>query len=168
MQIFEAYKKLMTSKPDPDYKFLLAQYSYLRKLVTSVDRQLNCLVFWAAFASLFSLYFALAMILESPRDLFNGQIISQVLVIIYDTVMFFLMCLWADKMSMSSTAVASEAHWLEENSRMSPVLQIRYLLAVNQDMNFTVWGFLPLRKGFILGSIGTIITYSVLINNLIN
>ncbi|GIY46882.1 uncharacterized protein CEXT_259331 [Caerostris extrusa] len=107
------------------------------------------------------------MILESP-NLFNGQVISQVLVVLYDTMMFFLMCLWADKMSTSATAVASEAHWLEENSRMSPVLQIRYLLAINQDVNFTVWGFLPLRKGFILGSIGTIITYSVLINNLIN
>ncbi|GIY83822.1 uncharacterized protein CDAR_576791 [Caerostris darwini] len=158
----------MTSKPNPDYKFLLAQYSYLRKLVTSVDRQLNCLVFWAALANLFSLYFALDMILESPRDLFSGQIISQVIFVLYNTMMFFLMYLWADKMSMSATAVASEAHWLEENSRMSPVLQIRYLLAVNQDLNFTVWGFLPLRKGFILGSIGTIITYSVLINDIIN
>ncbi|GIY83818.1 uncharacterized protein CDAR_576771 [Caerostris darwini] len=158
----------MTSKPNPDYKFLLAQYSYLRKLVTSVDRQLNCLVFWAALANLFSFYFALDMILESPRDLFNGQIISQVIFVLYDTMMFFLMCLWADKMSMSATAVASEAHWLEENSRMTPVLQIRYLFAVNQDVNFTVWGFLPLRKGFILRSIGTIITYSVLINNLIS
>ncbi|GIY83820.1 uncharacterized protein CDAR_576781 [Caerostris darwini] len=158
----------MTSKPNPDYKFLLPQYSYLRKLVTSVDRQLNCLVFWAALANLFSLYFALDMILESPRDLFNGQIISQVVFVLYDTMMFFLMCLGADKMSMSATAIASQAHCLEENCRISPVLQIRYLLAVNQDVNFTVWGFLPLRKGFILGSIGTIITYSVLINNIIS
>ncbi|GIY46884.1 uncharacterized protein CEXT_259341 [Caerostris extrusa] len=107
----------MTSMPNPNYKFLLAHYYHLRKLVTSVDRQLNCLVFWAALANLFSLYFALTLILESARNLLHGQVISMTIVVFYNTMMFFLMCLWADKMSMSASAVASQTHWLEKISK---------------------------------------------------
>ncbi|GIY46886.1 hypothetical protein CEXT_259351 [Caerostris extrusa] len=52
--LFEAYKKTHDFYAQSDYKFLLAHYYHLRKLVTSVDRQLNCLLFLGSSSKLCS------------------------------------------------------------------------------------------------------------------
>ncbi|GBN49967.1 hypothetical protein AVEN_98913-1 [Araneus ventricosus] len=81
--------------------------------------------------------------------------------------MFILMCLWADRLSSSVASVAHAAQALDGNLD-SPVMHIRHILAVNQKVHLTVWGLFPLKKSFVLVSIGTVTTYSVLIKGIFN
>ncbi|GBN31698.1 hypothetical protein AVEN_62086-1, partial [Araneus ventricosus] len=103
----------MNSRSEPDYRFLIKNYNYLRNLVIDIDSQINCLVFWAALANVFSLYFTIAVILEAEEGVFIGESICMYSLVIFSTFTFFLMCLWADKVSSSATSVARAAHLLD-------------------------------------------------------
>ncbi|GBM43410.1 hypothetical protein AVEN_18586-1 [Araneus ventricosus] len=154
----------MRIQSTPNYLHLMKIYNSLRNIVSDVDGHLNCIVLWAALSNVFCLYFGISAF--SEPDMFIEEKICTSAMILFNTLMFFLMCFWADKVSCSAAAVAREAHCLPENGRNSPVTHVRYLFAVNQDVHLSVWGFLPLRKSFIFASAGTMITYSVLIKNI--
>ncbi|GBO27126.1 hypothetical protein AVEN_200585-1 [Araneus ventricosus] len=87
--------------------------------------------------------------------------------IIFGAFLFVLMCVWADRLSSSVASVAHTAHALDGNLD-TPVMHIRYILALNQEVHLTVWGLFPLKKSFVLASVGTVITYSVLMKGILN
>ncbi|GBM59502.1 hypothetical protein AVEN_70477-1 [Araneus ventricosus] len=155
----------MNSRLVSDYRSLTKKYNSLRNLVIEIDSQISCLVFWAALTNIFSLYFTIAVILEA-EEVFIGLSICMYTLIIFCTFMFFLMCIWADRVSSAAASVAREAHLLE-GDLISSAMHVRYILAVNQEVHMTVWDVLPLRKSLVLVSIGTMITYSVLIKDII-
>ncbi|KAF8788764.1 hypothetical protein HNY73_006770 [Argiope bruennichi] len=164
-QLFLAHKAKMNSRSEPDYRYLTKNYNYLRNLVIEIDSQTSCVVFWAALANVFNLYFGIAVILDSEES-FIGEKIYLYTLIIFSTFMFFLMCLWADGVSSSAASVAREAQMLD-GDLASSAMHFRYILAVSQEVHMTVWNLLPLRKSFVLASIGTMITYSVLIKDIV-
>ncbi|GBM80462.1 hypothetical protein AVEN_57300-1 [Araneus ventricosus] len=153
----------MISTPKPDYQYLINNFTHLRNFVFKVDSQISCLVFWAALVNAFSLYFAITGLLASS-DIW--QIICFSTVVIYGTFMFFIMCLRADRMSCSAASVARKAHLLQ-GTPCSSGMHIRCLITLNQEVHFTVWGFFPLRKSFALATIGAVITYSVVIKDIV-
>ncbi|GBM41611.1 hypothetical protein AVEN_196220-1 [Araneus ventricosus] len=163
--LFQEYTTRMLSQSVPDYQCLTKRYNHLRNLVLEVDKHINCIVFWAALSNLFSLYFTIAGMMASTSML-KGESVCIITAVVYNTFMFFLMCLWADRVSCSASSVAHAAHFLRGNS-ISSVMHIRYILAVSQDVHMSVWGLFPLRKSFVFASIGTMITYSVLIKDII-
>ncbi|KAF8770795.1 hypothetical protein HNY73_018284 [Argiope bruennichi] len=164
--LFQKFKIRMISTPNPDYEHLINEFTHLRNFVLKVDSQTSCLVFWTALANVFNLYFAINGLLGSDNEIFWPNIICLSLVIIYSTFMFFIMCLWADRMSCSAAAISRKVHLLQGNSCSSGA-HIRCLIALSQDVHFTVWGFFPLRKNFVLASVGAMITYSVMFKDIV-
>lgn len=154
----------MVLNPKPDYQYLINKFLHLKNFVSKVDSQISCFVFWAALVNVFSLYFAIIGLI-GKKDASVWEIISISAIVIYGTFMFFFMCLWADRISCSTASIARKAHFLQGNSCPTG-LHIRFLLALSQDVHFTVWGFFPLKRSFVLASVGAAITYSVLIKDI--
>ncbi|GBN52941.1 hypothetical protein AVEN_135031-1 [Araneus ventricosus] len=161
ISLFEAHKARLTSLSVRDYRCLINCYNYLRDLVNEIDSEISCIVFWAALANIFSVYFGILGILavKSVAIEDKSRIYSFA---VFDTFVFFLMCLWADRVSSSAASVAREAYLLKGDADTS-ALRTQYILTANQDVHMTFGGLFPLRKSFVLASFGTIITYSVLI-----
>ncbi|GBM99415.1 hypothetical protein AVEN_78633-1 [Araneus ventricosus] len=114
---------------------------------------------------MFCLYFTIAGIVES-KYYSLGEVICLYSALIFGAFLFVLMCLWADRLSCSAASVAHAAHALDE-SFDSTVMHIRYIITVNQEVHMTVWNFFPMKKSFVLASIGSVITYSVLIKDIL-
>ncbi|GBM99413.1 hypothetical protein AVEN_78632-1 [Araneus ventricosus] len=165
-QLFDEYKTCMISQTHPDYHWLIKRYNFLRNVVIEIDSQINCLVFWAALANMFCLYFTITGIMGS-EDISIWELIVLYSALIFGAFMFVLMCLWADRLSSSAASVAHAAQALDGNLD-SPVMHIRYILTVNKKVRMTVWSLFPLTKSSVLASIGTVITYSVLIKGILN
>ncbi|GBM43416.1 hypothetical protein AVEN_18591-1 [Araneus ventricosus] len=166
-EIFHSYKKTMTTQSMPDYGRLTNTYLSLRKFVVEIDNRLNCMVFWAILANVFILYFGVTII-TGEGAISVPQRISTFFALVYNAFIFFYACIWANRVSSSAASISEEACHLEENPKKSPVMHNRYLLVVNQGVYMTVWGVLPLKKSFVLASIGTMITYSVLIKDILS
>ncbi|KAF8770796.1 hypothetical protein HNY73_018285 [Argiope bruennichi] len=164
--LFQKFKMRMISTPNPDYEHLINEFTHLRNFVLKVDSQTSCLVFWTALANVFHLYFAINGLLGSNDEIVWPNVICLSSGIIYSTFMFFIMCLWADRMSCSAAAISRKVHLLQGNSCSSGA-HIRCLIALSQDVHFTVWGFFPLKKNFVLASVGAMITYSVMFKDIV-
>ncbi|KAF8792050.1 hypothetical protein HNY73_003699 [Argiope bruennichi] len=161
VSLFEAYKKHLTLQSTHDYQTLLQKHFSLRKLVLEIDSHISCIVFWASLNNAFSIYLAVYGVAEKA----DSSIELKILILIelpYNTFMLFFMCLWADRVSTSAASVAEEVHSLEENSRGSPEMHIRYLYLANRDVHLTVWGLFPLKKSFLFSALGNMITYTML------
>ncbi|GBM96858.1 hypothetical protein AVEN_126649-1 [Araneus ventricosus] len=163
ISLFEAYKARLTSLSVRDYLCLINNYNYLRDLVNEIDSEISRIVFWAGLANIFSVYFGILGILavksvpiEDKARMYSFAV--------FDTFVFFLMCLWADRVSSSAASVAREAYLLKGDADTS-ALHTQYILTANQDVHMTFGGLFPLHKSFVLASFGTIITYSVLIKD---
>ncbi|GBN52942.1 hypothetical protein AVEN_135032-1 [Araneus ventricosus] len=161
--LFEAYKACMTSQSTRDYRSLISNYNYLRDLVNEIDSDISCIVFWAAISNVFNVYFGILGIL-AVKDVPIEDKARIYSFAVFDTFLFFLMCLWSDRVSSSAASVAREAYLLKGDADTS-ALRTQYILTANQDVHMTFGGLFPLRKSFVLASFGTIITYSVLIKD---
>ncbi|KAF8792049.1 hypothetical protein HNY73_003698 [Argiope bruennichi] len=164
-ELLHSYKETMIIQRVPDYERLMKTYLSLRKYVFEIDKQLNCTVFWAILTNIFVLYFGITAIIGEGATHIALRI-STFFSLGYSTFMFIIPCLYANRVSSSAAAIAEEANTLEENPMNYYVIHNRYLHIVNQDMYMTIGGFLPLKKNFILVSIGTMVTYSVLIKDI--
>ncbi|KAF8792039.1 hypothetical protein HNY73_003689 [Argiope bruennichi] len=163
-QVIKSYRRFSMTQPIPDYRCLVRGYLSVRKLVLEVDSQMYGMVFCALATIMFICYFGLIAIAK-PDELSYLEIVGSCFSAAYNALIFLLACFWANRVSSSAESVAEEAHCLEKNPENSLVTYICYLNVVNQDLCMTAWGFLPLRKNFVLATVGTLITYSVLIKN---
>lgn len=161
--MFDTFRKSMTSIPNPDYNSLLKNFQNMVNLVSEIDNEMNALVFWATLVNISSVYFALALVVQT---LGTAQSIAMFYNLAHNLLMFCATCHAASEMSDVASKLGSEAHMLPENTKNSPLTHLRFLLVVGKDVHLTVWKLFPLRKNYILTSIGTIITYFVLVDSL--
>ncbi|GBM60430.1 hypothetical protein AVEN_154156-1, partial [Araneus ventricosus] len=126
ISLFDAYKARLTSQSARDYRCLINSYNYLRDLVNEIDNEIRCIVFWAALANVFSVYFGIlgilavkALPIEDKARIYTFAV--------FDTFVFFLMCLWADRVSSSAASVAREAYLLKGDADTS-ALHTQYIL----------------------------------------
>lgn len=159
---FQAYKDRMNSSTSPNYTSLIKNFNDLRNLVVDIDNQINSLAFFAIFTNVFGLYFAIAGITAS-HHMFATENIFLHISGICGIILTSAMCVWADRVSSIAASVATEAHSLVPD--MFSILHIRYILAVNQNVHMTVCSLFTLRKSFLLASIGSMITYSILLRD---
>lgn len=162
--MFETFRKSMNSLSQPYYNLLLKEFHTMTNLVTYVDNNLNVLVFWATLVNMSSVHYALALVVGNYEI---SRIVTVLYNLTYNIVMFYMTCHYASVLSNIVSNLSSEAHLLPENLNMSPLKYLRFLLVVSKDVHLTVWKFFPLRRNYVLTSIGTIITYSVLVDNLL-
>ncbi|KAG8189543.1 hypothetical protein JTE90_008503 [Oedothorax gibbosus] len=162
--IFETFKKSMTLNSPPDYESLLKEFHKRTRLVREIDDELSIIVFWATLANLISIYYALSIVVDLKTI---PQIITMLYNLTVSIVMFFLTCYSASELSDIVHDLSTAAHMLPENLKMPPIKHLRFLFVVDKSVRLTVWKLFPLEKSYILASIGTIITYAVLVDNLL-
>ncbi|KAG8189544.1 hypothetical protein JTE90_008504 [Oedothorax gibbosus] len=135
----------------------------MANLVRDIDNDLCIIVFWATLVNLTSVYYAIALV--NIND--TAMIIAVLFHLLNNIVVFFLTCYSASELSDTVKNISLEAHLLLENPKMPPMKHLRFLFVVDKGVHLTVWKLFPLRRNSILTSIGTMITYAVLIENIL-
>lgn len=163
---FDNFSESMAASVDINYDVLLSTFHSLSNAVTEIDDELNVMFFWATLAKMSSVYHALAFVVDFQSYRLSVHIFYVSCTLLHNILMFSMSCHFASSLSDTASCLSYKAHLMPENCNKSPLTHLRFLFAVGKEVHFTVCKLLPLTKNYILVLLGTIVTYSVLMDNL--
>ncbi|GFQ88083.1 uncharacterized protein TNCT_296821 [Trichonephila clavata] len=141
-------------------------YKALKSLVAKIDRELSFLMFTTTLFNACTMYLGIKSLLRSGEFPIIAQHISVWCLFIASYLSFIAMG------TMASLVFEANANGLEKlkdaicNRFNITRSQMRVLLTDANDVSLTVWNIVPIRRSFIFGTIGAILTYCVLIESL--
>ncbi|GFT67699.1 uncharacterized protein NPIL_614791 [Nephila pilipes] len=158
--------KSLNNATDLEHDRVYKKYMTVKKLSTYIDEHLSFLVFLSSLYNACSVYFGLTVILH-PEEYFAPIQMTTV------------WCMFASNylaysgltLAGSLLSEASDNLWLKmhetlmSRSEISSIQQ-RFLSLLERGLFLTVWKIVPITRTFILASIGTVFSYSLLLDNL--
>ncbi|GFT67703.1 uncharacterized protein NPIL_614811 [Nephila pilipes] len=158
--------KSLNNATDLEQDRVYKKYMTIKKLASYIDEQLSFLVFLSSLYNACNVYFGLTIILH-PEEYFAPIQMTTV------------WCMFASNylaytgltLSGSLLSEASDNLWLKMHEALMfrheiSSLQQRFLSLLEKGLFLTVWKIVPITRSFILASIGTIFSYSLLLDNL--
>lgn len=95
----------------------------------------------------------------------NLNLLTQILRVVYTLIIFanFLIQIsCASLVNDASLCVRDEAKAIKEDNPQLVSSYLRFLLTCQDEITLTLWGIVSMKRTFIVGTIGTILTYSIL------
>ncbi|GFS53459.1 uncharacterized protein TNCV_4935391 [Trichonephila clavipes] len=141
-------------------------YKVLNSLVAKIDRELSFLMFSTTLFNACTMYLGIKSLLRSSEFITIAQHISVWCLFTASYVSFIAMG------TTASLVYEANANGLEKlkdaicNRFNVTRSQMRVLLIDANYVSLTVWNIVPIRRSFIFGTIGAILTYCVLIDSL--
>lgn len=163
-------KKICSEYIDNPQK-LLRSFNSLKITIDFLDNELSFFVFCAILFSSCCLFFTVTLIIRSE----NGQSLTFLTIISF--VYQFITILGIFVIITTSSCAVSEAY-AEVWSQLKTLIvnldvdfaqrQQHFFLYIEKEAHFTLWKIMPINRSFILGTFGAIITYVLLLDNLIS
>ncbi|GFR00039.1 uncharacterized protein TNCT_637681 [Trichonephila clavata] len=158
--------KSLNNVRDSENDRIYKEYISIRNLVTYIDEQLSFLVFISSVYNACTMYFALTLILH-PEEYFDVTHILSVVSLFSSNYLSYM----GLTLSGSLLHEASEELWFKLHRALMPrseitSLQQRFLNLLEKGLFLTIWKILPIKRSFILATLGTILTYCILLDNL--
>lgn len=148
-----------------DYKNLTRIYKEITSVIENFDKIVGFLMFESFIYTSVYMYYNLITLLTNYSDRNYDDIIVIIYVISFVSFITKVEC--ASRLNASSVLVKNESRDLKENNYKNVCDYIRFTKTC-KEINMTVWGFLNLKRSIIFGTLGAILSYSLLIKNLIN
>ncbi|GIX98978.1 uncharacterized protein CEXT_753421 [Caerostris extrusa] len=166
--ILKNFLKTFGAITNPNYVVTVKQYLLIRKLVMEADSELSVLMFISTLFNSCSLYVGITCLLHPGDYLSLGGISAVLAVWILFAISFTSFC---DVKTGSSIHELSSSTWdkvqqLIHAGEKLTSSQKRLLNVVEKDLTMTVWKVTSVKRSFILATLGTIVTYSILVDNL--
>ncbi|KAG8191833.1 hypothetical protein JTE90_022822 [Oedothorax gibbosus] len=161
-------QKMSQNKPKVDYENLLRSYNAIKSLIASIDDELSLLMFIEILFSSSIMYFAIAVMFHPDTMPFPNRI-SIYLCFINNLVAFFAMTASAALISETSLSIGLRAQSAESQKENGLIFQQqRFISSADKEISMTVWKIAPIRRELILGILGAVFTYVLLLDNLSN
>lgn len=170
--IILGYQNVMKNTHKSNLNYLCDIYNEIRDLVKLFDKQVGVLVFISF------LYKALMMFIIVSntcsysiqntyfRFEFSLRGFSISVYFIVTVLNFFMQMLYASFVHDASLTVREESRNMKENNLDVIFDYFRFIRNCEDEICLTVWGIASIKRSFVFGTFGTIITYSFLFDSL--
>ncbi|GFQ70768.1 hypothetical protein TNCT_220211 [Trichonephila clavata] len=160
-----SFQNLLSSKTILSYEESLKAFSCIKTRVEAIDKEVSFLIFCSiAFTS--SFMYCLLHAAFDPVYYHGLKLFDLILFSLCISTIFLVTTVSASLVSEASQEIASTVRCLTAPSVATGVSLQRFLLVVEKDICLTVWKIVPIRRNFIIGTMGAILTYSVLFHGL--
>lgn len=159
------FLKYMPTKISTSYSNLLDSYNKLASDVKYIDNQMSFLVFCNTLFNSMVIYVMLDSILhENTKGIYY---ITFIRILFFNTLMSFLaMTISASLVSEVAEDIAYRSRSLTASTVDSAFCLQRFVHCTEKGLNLTVWKIAPIRRNFIIGVLGVIFTYTILLDSL--
>lgn len=161
------FTKKVTQSKNTDFESLMRSYTGMASMVEYIDDSMSFLMFCSTVFSSASLYFTTTVVLH-PETI-GGRLERYVLTIgffLVTIVPFMAMAVSASLVSEASLRVSSRVKALTPESLASAIQLQRFISLTDKDLCLTVWKIAPIRRNFIISTLGCVFTYIVLFDGL--
>ncbi|GFU66642.1 hypothetical protein TNCV_3111261 [Trichonephila clavipes] len=131
----------------------------------AIDKEVSFLIFCSTVYTSTSMYYLLHAAFD-PDYNNSPTLVELVLFFSFTSANFLLTTVSASLVGEASQEIASTVRSLTAPSMATELSLQRFLLVVEKDICLTVWKIVPIRRNFIIGTMGAILTYSVLFHSL--
>lgn len=149
-----------------DYRLYHTKFLRIRKTVKYADQQLRFFVFLTVIYNASLMYFAVTKFL---RPQLYGDAVQQStihLLCFSSFVSFFTMMISASRVNELFSEIADRADVIPEDNRRNVITQFRLYRNIDQEFGLTVWNIVYIKRSFILMTLGTCLTYCLLLYNI--
>ncbi|GIY65991.1 uncharacterized protein CDAR_454081 [Caerostris darwini] len=167
--ILKNFLKTFGAITNPNYVVTLKQYLLIRKLVMEADSELSVLMFTSTLFNSCSLYVGITCLLHPGDYLSLGGISAMLAVWILFAISFtafFVMSKTGSSIHELSSSIWDKVQQLIPAGQELTSSQKRLLSVVEKELTMTVWKVASVKRSFILATLGTVVTYSILVDNL--
>ncbi|GFU27593.1 uncharacterized protein NPIL_454941 [Nephila pilipes] len=151
---------------DHDCNILFRKYIVIRKLVLHIDDELSFLVFISSVFNACGMYFSLTAALHPSEYLNELNVVTVCSAFAANAVAYIGIFLSASLVPEAVDDLWSRLHEVLSSKNNITNIQQRTLSILEKGLYFTVWKFLPIKRSYILATMGTIFTYSLLLDSL--
>lgn len=155
----------MPTKISTSYSNLLNSYNKLASDVKYIDNQTSFLVFCNTLFNSMIMYVMLDSILHA--DTRGTYYIALIRILFFNTFLSFLaMTVSASLVSEVAADIAYRSRSLTATTVDSALCLQRFVHCTEKGLGLTVWKIAPIRRNFIIGVLGVIFTYTILLDSL--
>lgn len=163
--LLHRFSQFLKISPKHDYGVLTHIYQEILSVIEMFDNIVGFLMFESFIYTSIFMYYGLITLLTSNSD--NNYDDIMLIVCALSFVSFITKIECASRLNAASIKVKNESRDLKENNYKNVCDYIRFTKKC-REINMTVWGFLNLKRSIIFGTLGAILSYSLLLKNLIN
>ncbi|GFS38627.1 uncharacterized protein TNIN_269411 [Trichonephila inaurata madagascariensis] len=160
------FEKVVDSASFCHLDHFLQTYKVLRNLIEEVDKELSFLMFTSTIFNACTMYFSVVSFLSSNEVSINPQHISVGCLFVASYVSFIAMSWIGSLVYEANAKVLEKLKDLTCNKTSLTQSQKRILFIDSSHVSLTVWKIIPIRRNLIFDILGTIFTYSLLLNGL--
>ncbi|GBM13886.1 hypothetical protein AVEN_214508-1 [Araneus ventricosus] len=167
--MLKKFRKSLQATANRDYGEILKFYLFIRKLVSDIDSELSILMFSSSLYYASTTYFGLTTIIHQDDYWKDVAILplSTVWVLFATNFAAFM------TMTVSGSSIYDESAniWSVVQETISPEqnltpTQKRFLSVAEKELAMTAWKIAPVKRSFIIATLGTIVTYCILLDSL--
>lgn len=164
--LFNNFSKLIKTSSKHDYKQLTNMYHEIVSIAELLDQKVGFLMFVSFLYSAFLMYYGLicAFSFNNNANEHNYYIIVPASLLCFYS--FIVKVESGYRIYISSLLCKKESRKIYE-SNCRNVYEYERFAKNCKEISMTVWGFVGMNRNIILGTFGTILTYSLLFDNLI-
>lgn len=160
------FQLLMASYPREDYNKLNRIYCEIKLLISRIDSRIGFLVLLSFSLNGFLLHTGFLILLKGETDGYVGETIAASVCCGGSFANFIAMAISASSVNDAARSVKLQSEMLQEDNPNFVCPYIRFLQNCGHEISMTVWGIVNIKRNFAFGMIGTILTYSVLIDGM--
>lgn len=149
-----------------DFGKLFQSYTSIKTTVGFLDDELSFMVLCNTVFSAAMMYFCVSVALHPSLFKSYYQCLAITFLLLTTMVSFIAMAISASLVSEASAEVGANSQKLQENNRNSKLSQLRFFASAQTEIYMTVWKIMPIKRSFIVGTLGTIFTYVILFDSL--
>lgn len=152
------FLKTITINMDCNYDVLSLYYNSIRSAVDFLDNHTSLLVFCSTTYCFSNMYYFITRILIRNDSHSLIQILYLSFVFLSTLLSFVAMTVSASMVTEASSKVGSAARMVLQSRQTSTFAFKKFLFNAEREINLTVWNIVPIKRSFILGSIGAFFT----------
>lgn len=160
------FAKLVSQSQKKKFKSLQILFIEIKRLIKTVDQKVSLFVFLCVIYNAAIMYFAITILLK-PRvygDVFQRSAIY--ILCANSFVSFLTMVISASDIHQASLLISDNGDAVLEDDQNPGNSQLLFLRTIDKEITMTVWEIVPIKRSFILATIGTLFTYCLLVYNL--
>lgn len=162
------YKVIMKTTFVNNYERFSEMYSRIRHRVKLIDSEVGIFVFLSFLFNTLMMYVIFSMIthISSSNYIDTKMFILKIIYCGISLANFSVLLFFASFVHDASMSVKDEVTDIKENNPQLISSYLSFILTHRADFCMTVWGIAGIKKSFVFGTFGTILTYCFLFDSM--
>ncbi|GBM07115.1 hypothetical protein AVEN_177079-1 [Araneus ventricosus] len=164
--MIRSFEKRLESKLIRKFHKDLEIYKVIRHLIEEIDSQLSFLIFLSTLFNACTMYYGVNSLLRPDDFCSSTQQVSVWILFGTSYSSFIVMGVTGTLLHESSERVLGKTKELASNRESLIPHEKHILFNDNNQISLAVWKIVPIQRSFIIGTLGTVLTYCLLFNGM--